>query len=175
MPHPTSTPPVIDGRDTEASRFSDAIDSLLSTGKFTWAEDTLRGIQEVVERTGRVTVAQRRAWRTSRRDCGTCGGGSDGELQHLAPGPNRGGVAGRTAGRVQGSAQRVYPPVQEAIAQVETALADCTTGDLIASSAPSACGGPMTARIRQSRLRRGCTPSGETNPIARAWRSGRRR
>ena len=110
MPHPTSTPPVIDGRDTEASRFSDAIDSLLSTGKFTWAEDTLRGIQEVVERTGRVTVAQRRAWQTSRRDSGSCGGGSDGELQHLAPVPNRGGVAGRTAGRVQGSAQRVYPP-----------------------------------------------------------------
>ena len=110
MPHPTSTPPVIDGRDTEASRFSDAIDS--------FALD-----RQVHMGGGRCAAFKR--W-SSGPGASPWPSGEPGKHRGgtLAPAaavlmassstwrryPNRGGVAGRTAGRVQGSAQRVYPP-----------------------------------------------------------------
>lgn len=50
-----------DERDSEWYRFSQDIDDLLATGEYTWAEDTLTGIQETVERIKRVTAAQKRA------------------------------------------------------------------------------------------------------------------
>ena len=61
MRHLTREPAVADGRDTAASRFSDEITSLLSTGSFSWALETLSGIRATVERTGYVTAKQRRA------------------------------------------------------------------------------------------------------------------
>jgi hypothetical protein len=52
-----------DPRDSEWYRFSQEIDDLLATGRVTFAESTLRGIQESVERTEQVTEGQRRAVR----------------------------------------------------------------------------------------------------------------
>lgn len=53
--------PVDDLRSRLAFRFIADIEDLLATGKYTWAETTLRGIQETVEKTGRVSDGQRRA------------------------------------------------------------------------------------------------------------------
>lgn len=50
-----------DPRDTEWYRFSKDIEDLLSTGEYTWAEDTLRDIQLTVEQTQHVTDRQRQA------------------------------------------------------------------------------------------------------------------
>lgn len=44
-------------------QFLREIDDLLATGKVTFAEDTLRSIQETVEKTQRVTEGQERAVR----------------------------------------------------------------------------------------------------------------
>lgn len=52
----------IDGRDAEWHRFIDSVDELLSTGRFSWALPVLSGIRETVERTGRVSAKQRRAF-----------------------------------------------------------------------------------------------------------------
>jgi hypothetical protein len=51
-----------DPRETAWGQFSTDIDELLATGRYTWAEQTLRGIQETVEQTKHVTAAQRRAF-----------------------------------------------------------------------------------------------------------------
>ena len=48
-----------DAREELAARFIDQIDNLLATADHRWAEQTLRDIQATVERTRRVTVAQR--------------------------------------------------------------------------------------------------------------------
>lgn len=48
------------GADTEAAEFIQRIDDLLDDG-YGWAADTLEGIRETVERTGRVTEGQRTA------------------------------------------------------------------------------------------------------------------
>lgn len=53
--------PDVDPRTTVWYRFSEDIEDLLATGKYTWALTTLRGIQGTVERTHRVSDAQRRA------------------------------------------------------------------------------------------------------------------
>lgn len=50
-----------DPRGTEWYRFVTDIEDLLATGKYTWAEDTLRSIQQTVELTKRVTDGQRQA------------------------------------------------------------------------------------------------------------------
>jgi hypothetical protein len=42
-------------------QFSQAIDDLLATGQYTWAEETLTGIQESVEKMQVVTEGQRKA------------------------------------------------------------------------------------------------------------------
>jgi hypothetical protein len=59
-PLPTPSKP-LDPRDSDWYRFSRAIDDLLATGTYTWAQDTLHGIQESVEKTEVVTEGQRRA------------------------------------------------------------------------------------------------------------------
>ena len=51
----------IDPRATAWYRFVGDIEDLLATGRYTWAEDTLRDIQATVERTRRVTEGQQRA------------------------------------------------------------------------------------------------------------------
>jgi hypothetical protein len=65
-----------DGRETDWARFVDAIEQLLATGQYTWALETLKGIQATVLRTQAVTPRQRRAvwsieagnrWRGRRR------------------------------------------------------------------------------------------------------------
>jgi hypothetical protein len=56
---PASTNP--DPRAQEWYRFSLDIENLLATGKYTWAEDTLRGIQQTLERTHHVTAGQKQA------------------------------------------------------------------------------------------------------------------
>ena len=65
-----------DARGATASRFVEAIEQLLATGQYTWAVETLRGIQATVLRTQAVTPRQRRAvwsieagnrWRGRRR------------------------------------------------------------------------------------------------------------
>lgn len=50
-----------DPRDTEWYRFAEEIESLLSTGDYTWAEDTLTDIKATVERLERVSDGQRQA------------------------------------------------------------------------------------------------------------------
>lgn len=51
-----------DVRESEWYQFVEAIENLLATtGRFTWAEDTLRGIQQTVLRTCQVTPKQRQA------------------------------------------------------------------------------------------------------------------
>jgi hypothetical protein len=50
-----------DPRPTAWGRFVRDIEDLLDTGQYTWAEDTLRGIQATVEKTERVTEGQRQA------------------------------------------------------------------------------------------------------------------
>lgn len=50
-----------DPRPTNWYRFIGDIDDLLATGQYTWAEESLRGIQETVGRTKRVTDGQRLA------------------------------------------------------------------------------------------------------------------
>lgn len=52
-----------DPRSSRWYQFSSEIDDLLATGRYTWAEDTLRSIQETVQRTERVTEGQERAVR----------------------------------------------------------------------------------------------------------------
>jgi hypothetical protein len=52
---------LLDGRDEAWYRFLNDVDDLLSTGQFGWAEPVLRGMQDTVERHGRVTPTQRRA------------------------------------------------------------------------------------------------------------------
>jgi hypothetical protein len=47
--------------DPAAAEFIKRIDELLESGDYDWAEDTLSGIRETVERTGRVTENQERA------------------------------------------------------------------------------------------------------------------
>lgn len=50
-----------DPRGTDWYRFSEDIQDLLATGRYTWAEDTLQAIAVTVEQTKRVTDGQRRA------------------------------------------------------------------------------------------------------------------
>jgi hypothetical protein len=50
-----------DARETEWYRFILEIDDLLATGEYTWAQQTLEGIQETVEKTERVSEGQRHA------------------------------------------------------------------------------------------------------------------
>lgn len=50
-----------DARDAAWYRFSVDIEDMLATGQYRFAQDTLEGIQETVERTQRVTEGQRRA------------------------------------------------------------------------------------------------------------------
>jgi hypothetical protein len=50
-----------DERETSWGRFVDEIETLLATGRFTFALETLEGIAETVRLTERVTPAQRRA------------------------------------------------------------------------------------------------------------------
>lgn len=52
-----------DPRTERWYQFSEAIDDLLASGRYTWAEDTLRSIQETVQQTERVTEGQERAVR----------------------------------------------------------------------------------------------------------------
>jgi hypothetical protein len=55
--------PAADPRSTDWFRFSQDIQDLLATGKYTWAEQTLQDIAVTVEQTQRVTDGQRRAVR----------------------------------------------------------------------------------------------------------------
>ena len=57
----THRPSDPDPRGTDWYRFSQEIEDLLATGKYTFAEETLRGIQVTVEKSKRVTDGQRRA------------------------------------------------------------------------------------------------------------------
>jgi hypothetical protein len=50
-----------DTRDEAWYQFWLLIEDLLATGKYQWAEPTLRGIQHTVEQSERVTVRQARA------------------------------------------------------------------------------------------------------------------
>ena len=50
-----------DPRQSEWYLFSAEIDDLLADSRYSWAEDTLSGIQETVQQTERVTEGQRRA------------------------------------------------------------------------------------------------------------------
>lgn len=50
-----------DDRDSDWYRFLITIDDLLATGKYDWAEASLSGIRETVERYHRVTDGQRKA------------------------------------------------------------------------------------------------------------------
>lgn len=59
---PTATEPT-DPRGTDWYRFVQDIEDLLATGQYTFAEDTLRGVQRSVEASQRVTDGQRRAVR----------------------------------------------------------------------------------------------------------------
>ena len=52
-----------DPRGSAWYAFVESIDDLLASGRYTWAEDTLRSIQETVQKTGRVTEGQERAVR----------------------------------------------------------------------------------------------------------------
>jgi hypothetical protein len=64
---PITTPPEdpapspIDARDTGWYQFIVEIEDLLATGQYTWASETLEGIQDTVERSHRVTPGQRNA------------------------------------------------------------------------------------------------------------------
>jgi len=58
---PPDPGPPIDPRGTAWYRFSQEIDDLLATGRYTWAQDTLTGIQQTVEARQGVTDQQRRA------------------------------------------------------------------------------------------------------------------
>jgi len=51
----------LDPRATEWYRFLEEIEDMLASGAYTWARDTLEGIQETVERTTSVTPGQRQA------------------------------------------------------------------------------------------------------------------
>ncbi len=57
-PHSHDEP---DPRDTDWYKFSQDITDLLATGRYTFAETLLQGIQVTVEKTQRVTEGQRRA------------------------------------------------------------------------------------------------------------------
>ena len=59
----TPLPTESDPRDSDWYQFSQEIEDLLATGKATFAEDTLRGIQETVEAHHRVTIGQKQAVR----------------------------------------------------------------------------------------------------------------
>jgi hypothetical protein len=50
-----------DERDTPWYRFCGEIDDLLAAGGYHWAQDTLLGIRETVEKSRRVTDGQKRA------------------------------------------------------------------------------------------------------------------
>ncbi len=50
-----------DIRRTEWYAFTQEIDALLGSEQYTWAEGTLSGIRETVERTQQVTAGQRKA------------------------------------------------------------------------------------------------------------------
>src|SRR5262245_44749549 len=50
-----------DVRGAEWLQFAQAIDYLLGTGEYTWAEDTLTGIQATVRKLRHVSEGQRRA------------------------------------------------------------------------------------------------------------------
>lgn len=50
-----------DVRDTEWYQFKQEIDEMLASGRYEWAEETLSGIAETVERYETVTEGQRRA------------------------------------------------------------------------------------------------------------------
>lgn len=56
-------PPPEDVRKSEWYQFSEQIDDLIATGRYTWAEDTLTDIQETVQKYERVSEGQRRAVR----------------------------------------------------------------------------------------------------------------
>ena len=56
-----SRDPAPDARGTAWYRFVTDIEDLLATGRYTWAEDTLRSIQLTVEQTRRVTNGQQQA------------------------------------------------------------------------------------------------------------------
>lgn len=50
-----------DDADTPWYQFIGSIDDLLATGRYGWAQDSLYGIRETVEKTRRVSDGQRRA------------------------------------------------------------------------------------------------------------------
>lgn len=54
-------PQAEDPRGTEWYQYVQYIEDLLATGRYTFAEDTLRGIQQSVEKAQKVTDGQRRA------------------------------------------------------------------------------------------------------------------
>jgi hypothetical protein len=54
-------PSPLDPRGTEWYQFLEEIEDMLGSGSYAWARDTLEGIQETVERTTRVSEAQRKA------------------------------------------------------------------------------------------------------------------
>jgi len=58
---PIRQPAPVDPRTQAWYRFVQEIDDLLATGIYTWAESTLRDIQETVERTQQVTPGQQTA------------------------------------------------------------------------------------------------------------------
>ena len=58
---PPEAPEPHDSRDADWYKFLVEIEDLLATGLYTFATDTLEGIQETVERSHRVTPAQRHA------------------------------------------------------------------------------------------------------------------
>ena len=59
-PEPKDPSP-IDARDTGWYKFIVEIEDLLATGHYAFAQETLEGIQESVERSRRVTPGQRQA------------------------------------------------------------------------------------------------------------------
>jgi len=58
---PRDAPDPRDPRATEWYRFTQDIEDLLNTGRYNWAEPTLRDIALTVERTQRVTEGQKKA------------------------------------------------------------------------------------------------------------------
>jgi hypothetical protein len=60
-PEPMRRKKPTDVRDTEWFQFKQRIDEMLSSGEYGWAEDTLSGIAESVERYQTVTPGQERA------------------------------------------------------------------------------------------------------------------
>lgn len=52
-----------DGRDTAADQYVRGLSAAILDARFVWARETLSGIRDTIERTGRVTRPQRQAIR----------------------------------------------------------------------------------------------------------------